>query len=48
VSNRGDSNDREFDLFVIGAGSGGMRAARISSGYGGVMIAENAASAAPA
>src|ERR1700756_1271913 len=29
------------DLFVIGAGSGGVRAARISSGYGArVMIAE--------
>jgi glutathione reductase (NADPH) len=31
----------ETDLFVIGAGSGGVRAARISSGYGAkVMIAE--------
>jgi len=31
----------EVDLFVIGAGSGGVRAARISSGYGAkVMIAE--------
>ena len=27
-------NDFDFDLFVIGAGSGGVRAARISSGYG--------------
>ncbi len=33
--------DREVDLFVIGAGSGGVRAARIASGYGAkVMIAE--------
>jgi glutathione reductase (NADPH) len=33
--------DREVDLFVIGAGSGGVRAARISAGYGAkVMIAE--------
>src|SRR5439155_135552 len=32
---------KEGDLFVIGAGSGGVRAARISSGYGArVMIAE--------
>ena len=32
---------REVDLFVIGAGSGGVRAARIASGYGAkVMIAE--------
>jgi glutathione reductase (NADPH) len=31
----------EVDLFVIGAGSGGVRAARISSGYGArVMVAE--------
>ncbi|MEX2036147.1 MAG: FAD-dependent oxidoreductase, partial [Xanthobacteraceae bacterium] len=31
----------EVDLFVVGAGSGGVRAARISSGYGArVMIAE--------
>src|SRR3954462_6387436 len=31
----------EVDLFVIGAGSGGVRAARISSGYGArVAIAE--------
>jgi len=30
----------EVDLFVIGAGSGGVRAARISSSYGArVMIA---------
>ncbi len=33
--------DREVDLFVIGAGSGGVRAARIASDYGArVMIAE--------
>jgi glutathione reductase (NADPH) len=33
--------DAEVDLFVIGAGSGGVRAARIASGYGAsVMIAE--------
>ena len=32
---------REVDLFVIGAGSGGVRAARIAGGYGAsVMIAE--------
>ncbi len=33
--------DRETDLFVIGAGSGGVRAARIAAGHGArVMIAE--------
>src|SRR6201746_1981966 len=33
--------DFDVDLFVIGAGSGGVRAARIASGYGAsVMIAE--------
>src|SRR5947199_3747677 len=33
--------DREVDLFVIGAGSGGVRAARIAAGYGAkVLIAE--------
>src|SRR5882762_3363670 len=33
--------DCEVDLFVIGAGSGGVRAARIAAGYGArVMIAE--------
>src|ERR1700760_3226548 len=26
--------DKEVDLFVIGAGSGGVRAARIAAGYG--------------
>ena len=32
----------DYDLFVIGAGSGGVRAARISAGYGAsVAIAEN-------
>ena len=31
----------DFDLFVIGAGSGGVRAARIAAGYGKkVMVAE--------
>ncbi len=35
------SGAREVDLFVIGAGSGGVRAARIAAGYGArVMIAE--------
>jgi glutathione reductase (NADPH) len=34
-------SDREVDLFVIGAGSGGVRAARIAAGYGArVMVAE--------
>src|ERR1700687_90746 len=33
--------DHDVDLFVIGAGSGGVRAARIASGHGArVMIAE--------
>ena len=33
--------DHDVDLFVIGAGSGGVRAARIASSYGArVMIAE--------
>jgi glutathione reductase (NADPH) len=33
--------DQNVDLFVIGAGSGGVRAARIASGYGArVMVAE--------
>ncbi len=33
--------ERDVDLFVIGAGSGGVRAARIAAGYGArVMIAE--------
>ena len=34
-------SDYDFDLFVIGAGSGGVRAARVASGYGAkVAIAE--------
>jgi len=34
-------SDYDFDLFVIGAGSGGVRAARIAAGYGArVAIAE--------
>src|ERR687894_2820463 len=33
--------EREVDLFVVGAGSGGVRAARIAAAYGArVMIAE--------
>src|SRR5664279_802120 len=33
--------DHDVDLFVIGAGSGGVRAARIASSYGArVMVAE--------
>src|SRR5882672_11052153 len=33
--------DNDVDLFVIGAGSGGVRAARIASSYGArVMVAE--------
>ena len=32
----------QYDLFVIGAGSGGVRAARMSASYGAkVAIAEN-------
>ncbi len=35
------ANERAVDLFVIGAGSGGVRAARIAAGWGArVMIAE--------
>ena len=34
----------DFDLFVIGAGSGGVRASRMSAGYGArVAVAEHAA-----
>ena len=34
-------SDYDVDLFVIGAGSGGVRAARVAAGYGArVMIAE--------
>ena len=33
--------DQKVDLFVIGGGSGGVRAARIAAGYGAkVMLAE--------
>jgi glutathione reductase (NADPH) len=35
-------SDYEFDLFVIGAGSGGVRAARFSAGFGAsVAVAED-------
>lgn len=35
-------NDFEFDLFVIGGGSGGVRAARVAAGLGArVAIAES-------
>lgn len=35
------TSDFEYDLFVIGAGSGGVRAARVGSGHGArVAIAE--------
>jgi glutathione reductase (NADPH) len=38
---RGQGMAKEVDLFVIGGGSGGVRAARISSGYGArAMVAE--------
>ena len=30
----GDGKDFDFDLFVIGGGTGGVRAARLSSMYG--------------
>ena len=34
--------DKDFDLFVIGAGSGGVRAARMASGFGArVAVAED-------
>ena len=34
-------NEYDVDLFVIGAGSGGVRAARIAAGYGArVLVAE--------
>ena len=37
-----DMRDLDFDLFVIGAGSGGVRAARIAAGFGArVAIAED-------
>ena len=39
----------DVDLFVIGGGSGGVRAARIAAGYGArVMMRKNTAWAAPA
>eukprot|EP01037_Dinobryon_pediforme_P022623 gene22623-23837_t len=35
------ASDFDYDLFVIGAGSGGVRAARIAAGYGArVAVAE--------
>src|SRR5258708_23328665 len=41
ASGRKQMADREVDLFVIGAGSGGVRAARIAAGHGArVVIAE--------
>jgi glutathione reductase (NADPH) len=37
----GQKTDRDVDLFVIGGGSGGVRAARIAAGYGArVLVAE--------
>ena len=37
----GQKADRDVDLFVIGGGSGGVRAARIAAGYGArVLVAE--------
>ena len=39
----------DYDLFVIGAGSGGVRASRIAATHGArVGIARSTASAAPA
>ncbi|MFK8049077.1 MAG: glutathione-disulfide reductase [Halioglobus sp.] len=36
------ATDREYDLFVIGAGSGGVRAARMAAGFGAkVAVAED-------
>src|SRR3546814_13040536 len=38
----GSSMSFDFDLFVIGAGSGGVRAARVAAGFGArVAIAES-------
>ena len=31
----GDSASYDYDLFCIGAGSGGVRASRMSAGFGG-------------
>ena len=39
----------DFDLFVIGAGSGGVRASRVAAGYGArVASPRSTRSAAPA
>lgn len=36
------SSDKDYDLFVIGAGSGGVRAARMAAGFGArVAVAED-------
>src|SRR5436305_601532 len=41
VSAPSPQSEYDFDLFVIGRGSGGIRAARVASGYGArVMLAE--------
>src|SRR5215218_4080940 len=41
ISGRVDMAEYDVDLFVIGGGSGGVRAARIASGHGArVMVAE--------
>ena len=34
LSNDGGDGEYDYDLLVIGGGSGGVRASRISSGYG--------------
>lgn len=34
----GDENQYDFDLFVIGAGSGGTRASRFSAQYGAKVV----------
>lgn len=34
LDNLSGENDYDFDLFVIGAGSGGVRASRFSAQYG--------------
>ena len=42
IDDGGDMRDKDFDLFVIGAGSGGVRAARMASGFGArVAVAED-------
>ncbi len=44
ISQRGDGRKYDFDLFVIGGGSGGVRCARIAAGHGArVGVAEEAA-----